>query len=439
MHAAFWFRRDLRLEDNTGLFHALRSGLPVIPVFIFDRDILDPLPRQDARVEFIHQALSGMQQQLAAAGSSLVVRHGTVQETWQALLEQYPGIRAVYTNHDYEPYARSRDAHLEAWFRARGIAFHTFRDQVLFEKEELLSGSGKAYSVFTPYSRKWKDQLAAAPERLDPQPAETLMGQYWQQPAQPLPSLAELGFSPAGIAFPPPKARPDTIREYHERRNFPAQPGTTRLGLHLRFGTISLRQLARTALELNETYLNELIWREFYMQILWNFPHVARQPFRPEYEAIAWRNSEAEFEKWKTGRTGYPLVDAGMRELSATGYMHNRVRMVTASFLSKHLLIDWRWGEAWFAEKLLDFELASNNGGWQWAAGSGTDAAPYFRIFNPEEQLKKFDPEARYVRAWVPEYGTPLYPRPVVDHKLARERCLAAYQRALKGAGEPFS
>lgn len=429
--SAFWFRRDLRLDDNIGLYQALTAGIPVLPVFIFDRSILDDLPKQDARLEFIHQCIIALQSELEKVGSSMVVHYGKPEEIWPQLISQYP-IEQVFTNHDYEPYAKERDEAMAEMLGTHGIGFHTFRDQVIFEKDEILTGSGTPYSVFTPYSKKWKASLTQ--DRIQSVDTQAHLTQFFQQAAQAIPSLVEMGFEPSGIAFPSPKADKDVIKVYDQKRNFPAQRGTTRLGLHLRFGTISIRRLTRTAIELNKTYLNELIWREFYMQILWNFPHVVDGPFRAKYAHIPWRNNEEEFQKWCEGKTGYPLVDAGMRELNATGYMHNRVRMVVASFLTKHLLVNWQWGEAYFAEKLLDFELASNNGGWQWAAGCGTDAAPYFRVFNPESQMKKFDPDLRYVRKWVPEYGTPAYPRPIVEHKAARERCLDVYKTALDAA-----
>jgi deoxyribodipyrimidine photo-lyase len=425
---AFWFRRDLRLEDNIGLSEALRSGRPVVGVFLFDREILDELPRKDARVEFIHQQLSQMQAHLQEMGSSLIVRYGKPLELWPELIREF-SLKAIYTNHDYEPYARHRDEQVKEICEAEGIDFQTFRDQVIFEKREILTQSDSPYTVFTPYSKKWKASLTQ--ERLRSVEVASLSDQWHQLEPQKIPSLAEMGFEPAEIAFPPSTADRDVLAHYDQKRDFPAQPGTSRMGVHLRFGTISIRKLARTAIELNETYLNELIWREFYAQILWNFPHVVQGPFRSKYEAIPWRDAPEELEKWKQGQTGFPLVDAGMRELNATGFMHNRVRMLVASFLSKHLLINWQEGERYFAEKLLDFELASNNGGWQWAAGCGTDAAPYFRIFNPESQLKKFDPKCRYVQKWVPEFGTPLYPRPMVNHKAARERCLETYKAAL--------
>lgn len=441
----FWFRRDLRLHDNAGLYQALQSGVPVLPLFIFDSDILDVLPsRQDARVEFIHTALTGMQRELEALGSTLLVRHGKPEAVWQAILQEYP-VQAVFTNRDYEPYAIRRDQRVQALLAERGIPFHTSKDHVIFEKDEVLKDDGKPYTVFTPYSKKWKTRLysrmetvaledgrsEARPSDLQAFPTEKYFSHFFTGAPAHVPTLAKIGFEPSGIAFPPPTVSSGLIRQYEAMRNFPAQPGTSRLGVHFRFGTISIREKAQRALGLSETYLNELIWRDFYSQILAHFPQVVTQPFKPAYAFVPWRDAPADFEKWCAGKTGYPIVDAGMRELNATGFMHNRVRMITASFLTKHLLLDWRLGEAYFAEKLLDFDLASNNGGWQWAAGCGTDAAPYFRVFNPEEQTKKFDPEYKYIRRWVPEFGTPAYPRPMVEHKFARERCLAAYKKAL--------
>lgn len=426
--SAFWFRRDLRLDDNVGLFHALTSGNPVIPVFIFDQHILEELPSKDGRVEFIRESLETIQKELAAMGSTLLVKYGHPETIWPELVKEY-GITAVFTNHDYEPYARTRDRETKEMLSYRSVEFHTFRDQVIFEKEEILTQAGKPYTVFTPFSRNWRATLT--PDRLADVGTEAHFDQFWKHAPMAIPSLSSMGFEPSGLTFPPRIPDKEIIKVYDEKRNFPAEEGTTRVGVHLRFGTLSIRKLARVAQRLNDTYLNELIWREFYMQILWNFPHVVTRPFRPQYEAVKWVNNEIDFEAWKAGKTGYPMVDAGMRQLNETGYMHNRVRMVVASFLTKHLLIDWRWGEAYFAEKLLDFELSSNNGGWQWASGSGTDAAPYFRIFNPESQFKKFDPREKYVREWVPEYNTSAYPEPIVEHKFARQRCLDAYKLGL--------
>ncbi|MFM8361933.1 MAG: cryptochrome/photolyase family protein [Haliscomenobacter sp.] len=438
----FWFRRDLRLTDNHGLWEALQGPCPVLPVFIFDTAILDQLnDPSDARVTFIHQELERIAQELEAVGAGILVEHGKPAEVWERILHRYP-VGAVYTNKDYEPYAVQRDAAIRDILGQRGIPFHTFKDQVLFEEREVCKADGTPYTVFTPYSKAWKARLAASstlnpdgtqvPEAFRHFPSERLQDHFWKTPPMPRPSLSELGFSPGILPFPERSVPQGLIKNYDKTRNTPAIVGTTHLGIHFRFGTLSIRQKARKASTLNETFLNELIWRDFYAMILSNFPRVATQAFRPEYDAIPWRNDPGEFERWCQGKTGYPIVDAGMRELAATGYMHNRVRMIVASFLTKHLLIDWRWGEAWFAEKLLDFDLASNNGGWQWAAGCGTDAAPYFRIFNPTAQQEKFDPDLKYVRKWVPEYGTPRYPSPVVDHKFARERCLLVYKEGIE-------
>lgn len=430
---AFWFRRDLRLEDNAALYHALKTGQEVMPVFIFDSLILEKLPRNDKRVQFIHETITDLAQKLKEIGAHLQVFYGNPTLIWQEIAEKMP-FTALYTNHDYEPYPQERDAEIAGFLSKKNITFHTYKDHVIFEKAEILSNEGKPYTVFTPYSRKWKATLNSF--YLKSYPTEKYFAHFAQNPPifSPVPSLAEMGFEETKTTFPAYIPDEKIIQKYHETRDFPAQKGTTRLGLHLRFGTISIRKLAKIALAQNETYLNELIWRDFYAQILWNFPYVVGNAFKKEYDKIEWENDEKQFKKWCEGKTGYPLVDAGMRELNATGYMHNRVRMLVASFLCKHLLIDWRWGEAYFAEKLLDFELASNNGGWQWAAGSGCDAAPYFRIFSPEAQLEKFDKQLQYVRKWVPEFGTPAYIRPIVEHKWARERCLATYKKALNNA-----
>ena len=426
----FWFRRDLRLQDNAGLFQALQSGYPVVPVFIFDRSILDALEdKDDRRVEFIHQSLSAMQEELTAIGSTLDVRYGTPRQVYEELLKDYE-VKAVYTNHDYEPYAIQRDQYIGQWLQQQGCVFHTFKDQVLLEKNEVLKDDGKPYTVFTPYSRKWKAVLAANP--IISYNTKKYFNQFFQQSAKQIPSLASMGFTAAGIPFPAKTWKKELITRYKEQRDIPSLPGTSRLSVHLRFGTISIRELAKEAGSLNETFLNELIWRDFYHMILWHFPKVVGHSFKPEYDQIRWRNTEKEFEAWCTGQTGYPIVDAGMRELNATGFMHNRVRMIVASFLTKHLLIDWRWGEGYFARKLLDFDLAANNGGWQWAAGSGCDAAPYFRVFNPYLQTQKFDPQLKYIRKWVPEFEELTYTRPIVVHEEARKRCLDTYAAALK-------
>lgn len=431
--SVFWFRRDLRLFDNTGLLHALKSGYPVLPLFIFDREILDKLTDpQDRRVAFIHAELAKMKAELEAMGSSLRVEVGRPAEIWESLTAEYE-IEKVFTNHDYEPYARERDREMRKFLNGKGIGFFTFKDQVVFEKEEVLTGQGKPYTVFTPYSKKWKAQLT--PEHLANRASEAELAQAITTDRFPMPMLESMGFESVLDEFPAKEVDPRLIQAYADQRNFPAIAGTSRLSVHLRFGTVSPRRLVKLAQPNSETWLNELIWREFYQQVLWNFPHVADRAMKPAYDNIPWRDAPEDFAAWCEGRTGYPMVDAGMRELNATGFMHNRVRMVTASFLTKHLLIDWRLGEGYFAQKLIDFDLASNNGGWQWAAGSGADAAPYFRIFNPESQLKKFDGKAKYVRQWVPEFGTPAYVAPIVDHKFARDRCLEVYKAALADWG----
>ena len=425
----FWFRRDLRLQDNHGLYRALEGHSGVLPLFIFDQNILDHLENcKDARVEFIYQRIQELKQQLEQHGSSLYIAQGKPKAIFEKLLRDFK-VEAVYTNHDYEPYARDRDAKIAALLRKHKCQLHTFKDQVIFEKDEVIKDDGKPYSVFTPYMRKWKERLKQHP--IITYPSEKHLHRLFRTPNLHSPTLSSLGFQPTGRLFPSSMLVARLIKKYHLTRDIPAVDGTSRLSVHLRFGTISIREVTRQAEKLNEKWLNELIWRNFYMTILWHFPQVVTEAFKPKYDRIAWRNDPQEFEAWCQGKTGYPIVDAGMRELNLTGFMHNRVRMITASFLTKHLLIDWRWGEAYFAEKLLDYELASNNGGWQWAASSGCDAAPYFRVFNPELQTKKFDPEYKYIKKWVPEYQHFSYPQPIVDHKFARERVLTSYKEAL--------
>lgn len=440
----FWFRRDLRIDDNAGLYHALRGQHSVLPLFIFDQHILEKLEdRDDARVGFIHRSITALADELRELGSSIIVKLGRPIDVWRELLDQH-SIAVVYTNHDYEPYAIERDDAVRKLLESRSVAFHTFKDHVIFEDQEVVKQDTSPYTVFTPYSRRWLEKLdsrtskVAGPRSEDVSfylksyPARKYAKNFFKTKTLSIPSLKEIGFvENKSIAIPAPTVPRGLVRTYDKTRDFPALAGTSRLGIHFRFGTISIREKARNARELNKVFLSELIWRDFYSQILFHFPRVVGNAFRPEYDKIEWRNVPGEFDRWCAGQTGYPIVDAGMRELSATGFMHNRVRMVTASFLTKHLLIDWRKGEAWFARKLLDFDLASNNGGWQWAAGCGTDAAPYFRIFNPTEQQKKFDADGEYVRRWVPEVGTPKYPEPMVEHKFARERCLAAFKKAL--------
>jgi deoxyribodipyrimidine photo-lyase len=427
-----WFRRDLRLADNAALCHALKSGNPVLPVFIFDTNILDELEdKADRRVEFIHIAIEAMQQQLVGLDSSLEVYYDTPINAFKKLLHKYR-VEKVFTNHDYELYALQRDEQVKKLLQEQGASLHTYKDQVIFEKDEVIKDDGKPYTIFTPYSKKWKATLNEF--YIKAYPAKKYFANFYKQPAHPIPSLKSMGFTNVAIAFPAKELNTSTISKYTEQRDYPAIHGTTHLGVHFRFGTISIRQAARKALQLNETYLNELIWRDFYHMIIHHFPHVQQgSAFKKEYDLIQWRNNEAEFDKWCTGQTGYPIVDAGMRELNTTGFMHNRVRMIVASFLTKHLLIDWRWGEAYFAKKLLDFDFAANNGGWQWAAGSGCDAAPYFRVFNPTLQTEKFDKQLKYVRKWVPEFEGFDYVKPIVKHEDARKRVLEVYAKALKG------
>jgi deoxyribodipyrimidine photo-lyase len=434
----FWFRRDLRLHDNAGLYHALKSEKNVLPLFIFDLNILDKLAdKKDARVTFIHDVLKNIKSELKSLGSDLMVKYGEPTEIWKELIKKYD-INSVYTNHDYESYAIDRDKNVSDLLSQKNIPFKTYKDHIIFEKSEVVKDDGKPYTVFTPYKKKWLAKLLenCNDERdsyyLKPFATEKYFDNFYKSNDEmPFISLEEMGFESSDINIPSQTVSQSIIAQYDEKRDFPAIQGTSRLGIHFRFGTISIREKALKAAALNQTYLSELIWRDFYSQILYHFPHVQNGSFRPEYDQIQWRNNEIEFKAWCDGKTGYPIVDAGMRELKATGHMHNRVRMITASFLTKHLLIDWRWGEAWFAEKLLDFDLASNNGGWQWAAGSGTDAAPYFRIFSPDAQTDRFDKQKIYIKKWVPEFGTFSYAKPIVDHKIARERCLETYKKAL--------
>lgn len=421
----FWFRRDLRLQDNAALYYALKDNKNVLPIFIFDSIILEELDdKADKRVDFIHQALAHLHAQLAELGSTLLVVYGNPVEIFEAL-----NPKSVYTNRDYEPYARKRDEHVEKILTAKKASFHTYKDHVIFEKNEVLKDDGKPYTIFTPYSRKWKAVLK--PFYLKSYPTEKYFSSFQKTTAHLPPTLEEIGFTKTDAIFPERSIKQSIIDHYDKQRNFPAIPGTTRLSVHIRFGTVSIRKLAQVAQKRNETWLNELIWRDFYQMILWHFPTVENHAFKPVYERIEWRNNEQEFQVWCEGKTGYPIVDAGMRELNESGFMHNRVRMIVASFLTKHLLIDWRWGEAYFAKKLLDFDMAANNGGWQWAAGCGCDAAPYFRVFNPALQTEKFDPKHVYIKKWVKEFGTPDYPTPIVEHKDARERVLKAYKVAL--------
>ena len=428
--SVFWFRRDLRLTDNTGLHFALKENPNVLPIFIFDTDILNKLDdKQDARVTFIYNGLSALRDELKESGSSLLVRYGNPLDVFRDLLHSYT-IIAVYCNHDYEPYAISRDNEIANYLKQRQISFKSFKDQVVFEKDEVVKEDKTPYTVFTPYMRKWK--ALCKPEHLKALDTRPFLKHFLKTKQFTFPELKELGFKKSTVHFPAATINIKTIQRYDVTRDIPSITGTSRLSVHLRFGTVSIRQLASKAMQYNEKWLNELIWREFFMMILWHFPQVVKKSFKPRYDNIEWRNDEKDFNAWCEGKTGYPFVDAGMRELNATGYMHNRLRMVTAGFLTKHLLIDWRWGEAYFAKKLLDYELASNNGNWQWAAGCGCDAAPYFRVFNPGIQQKKFDPDYKYVRKWIPGFKENNYLPPLVEHPKARTRAIATYKKALK-------
>jgi deoxyribodipyrimidine photo-lyase len=424
-----WFRRDLRLQDNAALSEAAKSEFPILPVFIFDPNILDQLEdRTDRRVQFVHEALNKMDIQLKKLGSGIHFFYTRPKEAWKKLIAEYD-IQAVFFNRDYEPYARERDMAVYQLLQDNNIPLHTSKDHVIFEKNEVTKDDGKPYTVYTPYSRKWKARLAQFPITIHPEVANN---RWLTLDSSPIPSLESMGFTKTECKFPSIDLNEKIIAQYHDTRDIPSIEGTSKISLHLRFGTISIRECVRVGLDKNEKWLNELIWRDFYQMILFHFPHSANSAFKPQYDRIVWRNNEEEFKSWCEGKTGYPIVDAGMRELNTTGHMHNRVRMVVASFLTKHLLIDWRWGERYFAQKLLDFELASNVGGWQWAAGSGCDAAPYFRIFNPYNQTEKFDKEERYIQRWVPEYKSTTYPKPIVEHAVARDRCLKTYKEALQ-------
>lgn len=418
----FWFRRDLRLDDNTGLSLALKAGLPVLPIFIFDEEIITELDKDDARVQFIHESLNSIHSLLKQYNSSLLVIKGKPLEVWEKLAETY-SIDSVFTNKDYEPYAISRDQQVKDFLSAKQIEFNAFKDQVIFEANEVLKPDGTPYTVFTPYKNKWHQNLAEIT-------TQTMEFSHLMECTYDFPSLKSIGFQTSPIKVPPFNL--DVATAYAETRDIPSLEGTSHLSVHLRFGTVSVRKILQQ-LDFNKhiVFINELVWREFFMQILFHFPFVVHNNFRSKYDAIEWRNNEEEFEKWCNGQTGYPIVDAGMRELNQTGFMHNRVRMITASFLCKHLLINWQWGEAYFAKKLLDYDLSSNNGNWQWAAGTGCDAAPYFRVFNPYEQTKRFDSELKYIKKWIPELDTFDYPSPIVDHKFARQRALDTYKKGI--------
>jgi deoxyribodipyrimidine photo-lyase len=423
----FWFRRDLRLEDNTALDKALASGLPVLPVFIFDTNITDELPQDDARISFIYEKLSDINNNLQKTGSSLYILKGDPEEKWKELIALFD-INAVYINKDYEPYAIKRDRVVGELLEKNRISLFRFRDQVIFEEGEVLKPDNKPYTIFTPYKNRWLKKLREHIFHISP--GESGKHDNYFKCSYALPSLQETGFRKSSIRVKLYDL--SVIPDYHKYRNLPAIDKTSYLSPHLRFGTVSIRYLVNLALKQNMSFLNELIWREFFLQILFHFPGVVTDNFKPVYDDIQWRNDEIEFRKWCSGETGYPIVDAGMRQLNKTGYMHNRVRMITAGFLCKHLLIDWRWGEAYFAQKLLDYELSSNNGNWQWASGTGCDAAPYFRVFNPETQQKKFDPKEEYIKRWVNNFGKTDYPEKIVDHDYARQRALTVYKSGIK-------
>ncbi|MAE84884.1 MAG: deoxyribodipyrimidine photolyase [Flammeovirgaceae bacterium] len=425
----FWHRRDLRYQDNVGLYYALDSEQSVLPIFIFDSNILDNLEdKKDARVSFIYDQLKEIDQVYRNNGSGLRIYHGDPLEIYKEIVSTYD-VAAVYTNRDYEPYAKHRDQKVEQYLQSKGVKFYSFKDQVIFEEGEILTDQGQPYKVYTPYKNKWLEKFKKLD--MDNYNSDKKLQALWKGSVEPMMSLKSLGFEPSDIEIPSTDVSDQTLEDYGEKRDIPSVNGTSRLGVHLRFGTISIREQVRRGDAKSDVWLSELIWREFYMMILAHYPDVVDKAFKSQYDQIPWMNNEEHFQKWCEGMTGYPIVDAGMRELNTTGYMHNRVRMVVASFLTKHLLIDWRWGERYFAQKLLDFELASNNGGWQWAAGTGTDAQPYFRVFNPYSQQEKFDKDFKYIKKWVPEFGTAKYPDPIVPHKEARQRAIDTYKEAL--------
>ena len=426
--SVFWFRRDLRLEDNMGLNAALSSGLKVIPIFIFDADIINKLQKNDLRIKMIHAALVKLNGAMLGNRCNVGMYLGNPKAVFESLLKKYK-IKRVFTNLDYEPYATKRDSLVKSFLEKKNVTFSSFKDQVIFEKDEVVKDDGNPYRVYTPYSRKWIEKLNS--NGIETCNSEIKLNSL-AKIALPYLSLKEIGFDEKPFDIPLFNINSKRIEKYEETRNFPHLNSTSRIGAHLRFGFISIRKLVEKALKnSNKTYLKELIWREFFMQILWHFPYTQEKSFKPKYDNIRWLNSNDEFKKWCEGNTGYPLVDAGMRELNHTGFMHNRVRMLVGSFLCKHLLIDWRWGERYFAKKLLDYEMSSNVGNWQWVAGCGVDASPYFRIFNPKEQIKKFDNDFRYIKKWVPDFQSSFYPKEIIDHKFARNRCLETFKSAV--------
>ncbi len=422
--SVYWFRRDLRLEDNMALYNALKSENKVLPLFIFDEEILDKLPVNDARVTFIYQTLFQLDKELKNKGASLLVKKGKPIEVWQSLVSDFQ-IEAVFVNKDYEPYAIRRDDELCAFLKTKNVKMYSYKDQVIFEENEVVKNDGLPYTVYTPYKNKWLKMLNDT-DVIMPLPVN--FSRFVRLSFE-FPTLKSLGFKESKIKVKPYNL--SSLSNYDTLRDFPFKDATSYLSPYLRFGLVSVRKVVQVALKTNATFLNGLIWREFFMQVLFHFPKVVTQNFKKKYDGVQWRNNEEEFKKWCSGQTGYPMVDAGMRQLNKTGYMHNRVRMVVAGFLCKHLLIDWRWGEAYFAEKLLDYDLSANNGNWQWAAGTGCDAAPYFRIFNPESQLIRFDIDLLYIRKWIHDFDELTYASPIVDHKLARNRAIKTYKLAL--------
>jgi len=426
--SVFWFRRDLRLDDNLGLNAALSSGLKVIPIFIFDTEIINKLEKNDLRIKMIHAALVKLNDAMLGNRCNVGMYLGNPKAVFESLLKKYK-IKSVYTNRDYEPYALERDKSIKSFLEKKNVTYKSFKDQVIFEKDEVVKDDGNPYKVYTPYSRKWIETLNA--RGFETCKSETKLNSLASLEL-PYLTLKEIGFDEKKFDIPLFNIDFKTIEKYEETRNFPYLNSTSRIGAHLRFGFVSIRKLVEKAhKKSNKTYLKELIWREFFMQILWHFPYTQEKSFKPKYDRIKWLNNDEEFKKWCEGNTGYPLVDAGMRELNQTGFMHNRVRMLVGSFLCKHLLIDWRWGEKYFAKKLLDYEMSSNVGNWQWVAGCGVDASPYFRIFNPKEQIKKFDKDFKYIKKWVPEFQSSLYPKEIIDHKFARNRCLETFKAAV--------
>ena len=424
----FWFRRDLRLKDNAGLFHALNENDKVLPIFIYDKNTLDKLNKSDHRVDFIEYSLKKLNDLLKKNNKSISIYYGKPLKVFSELIKKY-NVTKVYSNKDYTPYSIKRDKKVEELLKVNNIDFNSYKDHVLFEKYEVVKDDNTPYKVYTPFSRKWLIKMSE--NKIDFFYSEKYIRKFFNEKREFL-SLKEIGFEKSVLSPLNLNLSSDTINNYEKTRNFPYVNGTSKIGLHLRFGTISTREMiVKAEVSKNKTFLKELVWREFFQQILFHYPHTLNKSFKPKYDRIEWLNNENQFTKWCSGQTGYPLVDAGMRELNQTGFMHNRVRMLVGSFLCKHLLIDWRWGEAYFAKKLYDYETASNVGNWQWVAGCGVDASPYFRIFNPHEQIKKFDKNLIYTKKWVPEFESDQYVEPIVIHKDARERCLLTYKKAL--------